>query len=282
MNGRSESCICVAGWHFPETTFRALREIQGLDVFLVSHRPLREIPAAVLDSVPRENVLVAPNRGYDWGCYEQFRRWGRWKDYRYVFFMHDDVDVLSPGFVPASIALLERHSVVGNSRMSTARNVTEVAPEGYLHSAWKPPARSFRHDNVRGSFFATTRDALERLGGFEVFWDRFGFSCATGNLSTRASCAKWEHLFGDRCFGFLSETPCKSPFIHEHVRGQAEGAANEPANSAGRFRRWAINDVYSRFGKVAMACYWGETGAWKKRAVLALAKPVVWLFCGNG
>ena len=282
MNEPAPICVCVAGWHFQEEVYRALRQIREVDVFLVSHRPLGEVPAPIQALIGTENILVAPNRGYDWGCYEQFRRWGRWKNYSHVIFMHDDIEILSPDFVAACREMLKRHPVVGNSRMSTARNATELAPETYLHSAWKPSSRSFRHDNVRGSFVATTREALDRLGSFEVFWDRWGLTPATGNLSTKASCGKWQHVMGEQCFGFLSETPCASPYIHEYVRGKPDGGDGPPSDSAGWLRRWAINDVYSRFGKLAMAGYWGETGWWKKHFLAAVAKPIVWFFCGKG
>lgn len=281
MNESARICVCVAGWHFQEGPYQALCQIPELDVFIVSHRPIGEVPGTIKALIGSENILVAPNKGYDWGCYEQFRRWGRWRDYQYIFFMHDDIDILSPGFVTKCIDMLQHHSVVGNSRMSTARNITEIAPEGYLHSNWKPTSRSFRHDNVRGSFFATTRDALQQLGSFEVFWDRFSLSCGTGNLSTKASCGKWQDLLGDKCFGFLSDIPCKSSFIHEHVRGRTEGSNDTSRDSMGWFRIWAINDVYSRFGKRYMASYWGETCALEKHILLKLAKPLIWFFCGK-
>lgn len=281
MSGNARICACVAGWHFQEGPYHALCKIPELDVYLVSHRPLNEVPATILTLIGSDNILVASNKGYDWGCYEQFRRWGRWKDYEYVFFMHDDIDILSPDFVTACKEMLKKHYVVGNGRMSFARNTTEIAPEGYMHATWKPPSRHFRHDNVRGSFFATTSLALSKLGHFEVFWDRFNITSSTGNLSTKATCARWEHAIGPNCFGFLSELPLKSSFLNEHVRGRVVEERPNDNDWKAYLRHLIINVCYSRFGKLYMACYWREKLTVLRYPILGIGYIVSFLFAAS-
>lgn len=216
--GRDNVCVCVAGWHFPEDFFRSLHGARGIEVYVVSHQPRACVPAHVFETVPADRLLMAPNTGYDWGCFQQFLDTGRWRAFDAVAFIHDDVQILDPGVFAAGVEQLKRHAVVANGRIEAPRAWTDTHPESYIHASWIPP-RGYVHDVVRGSFFMATRSVLERIGFLDVFWDRYNVTSFFGNWSTRASCARWQHLFGPDCFGFLSQSGCISDFLVEHIRG---------------------------------------------------------------
>jgi len=219
MNSKaSKTCLCIAGWHFPAETFQMLKEILNTDVFVVSHQPRSKIPEHVFATVGANRVLITPNLGHDWGCYQQFIASGNWKDYETVAFMHDDVTILDPSLLAAGREKFDQHAVVANGVIESPRAWTDTHPESYIHASWLPPAH-YIHDVVRGSFFMMSRQILERIGFLDVFWDRYIISSFFGNWSTRASCARWQHMFGQKCFGFLSETGCISQYLIEQVRG---------------------------------------------------------------
>ena len=134
--------------------------------------------------------------------------------------MHDDINIKRYDFIEKVKVLLDCYTVVGNGRNSLPKNWPATHPESYFHSSWYPPELSFVHDTIRGSFFATTRDSLNKLEKFEVFWDRYHASTYFGNWSLRATCAKWQYHYGTDCFGFLSDQSLESKWLLELVRGQ--------------------------------------------------------------
>jgi hypothetical protein len=97
---------------------------------------------------------------------------------------------------------------------------------------------SFEHDTVRGSFVATSREVLARLGSFEVFWDRMRLNVRFGNWSLLSTCGKLTEMFGERTFGFLSEDYRASRYIAEHERG--------PENANVALSRWSPRDWLTR------------------------------------
>jgi hypothetical protein len=58
---------------------------------------------------------------------------------------------------------------------------------------------------------ATTRESLEILNGFDVFWDRFALSIGFGNWSLIATCGKMQHIFGPEFVAYLGEKYGESP-----------------------------------------------------------------------
>ena len=212
--------ICITGWHYPRESYARIAAGRLGDVYVVSHRSRAQTPTWLSEHLPSERVLVEPNAGYDWGCFQQFLERNVWKDYEYIFFMHDDLSITDLGFVEASKELMATGcKVIGNGRNSAKRDWPRTHIECYAHSSWIPPSMSFEHDTVRGSFLATSRDVLERLGSFEVFWDRMRLSVRFGNWSMISTCGKLTDVFGEKTFGFLSEKYRASCFITEHERG---------------------------------------------------------------
>jgi hypothetical protein len=134
--------------------------------------------------------------------------------------MHDDLTIKDIGFVEACVALMRGgYKVIGNGRNSRKLDFLVTHLHAYAHSSWMPPSVSFRHDTVRGSFFGTSREVLEKVRSFEVFWDRFHLHIRFGNWSLLSTCGKLQWLFGEKTFGFLSEDYRRSPFIVEEERG---------------------------------------------------------------
>lgn len=217
--------LCITGWHYPEQSYARIASISDADVYVVSHKLKHEVPSWVFGLVPPGHILFEPNIGYDWGCYQQFIESGLWKNHEYIFFLHDDLVINDTGFVDSAIELLKGgKKFIGNG----VNNRKTDWPRDYRHVyaplGWEPPDESFTHETLRGSFIATTREALEQLDGFEVFWDWMHLNVGFGNWSLITTCGKIEHVFGPGCFGFLGEAYCKSDYLVEEVRG---GCAND-------------------------------------------------------
>jgi hypothetical protein len=221
-------CICIAGWHFPEEFFRALAIVRDADLYLVSHQPCSKIPDYVFSTIPAGNLFIEPNFGYDWGCYQQFLEKGIWVKYTHIVFMHDDVIIMRPDFIPDGLNRLKCHSVVGNHRPAPPTNWPGSHPESYFHASWRPLQRSFVHEVVRGSFFMTTTESLIKLECFEVFWDRWHSAIYFGNWSLRASCAKWQDRCGINCFDYFTNNLLESDYIRELYRGGESNAIANP------------------------------------------------------
>jgi hypothetical protein len=233
-----------------------------------------EVPREVFEFVAPSRFLYRPNLGYDWGCYQQFLETNIWRDYDYTFFMHDDITVKHLGFVERSIELLEAdHGVIGNGRVAGRR----VWPNAvYAHASWKPP-RHFVHDAVRGSFFATRRSSLEALGRFEVFWDPWHLTPRFGNWSLLASCAKWEHRLGERCFQFLSEEYRHSEYLEEDVRG---GQTAQSRTLGSQLRKQLVQLIL-KMCDFYMMVYWREKTVWGGPVALYPVERVIKFIAGT-
>lgn len=212
--------VCITGWHFGREFYSQIHQLQDADVFIVSHKKKSSVPAFVFEFFPENHILFRKNVGYDWGCYQQFLETDIWKRYEYIFFMHDDVKILDLAFKNESVRLLGNgYAFVGNGRNSDKRDWPQTHLAHYAHSSWMPSSLSFQHDTMRGSFFSTTRDALKKLGKFEVFWDKFNLNMSFGNWSLISSCGKIQALFGAKAYVFLSNDYRTSSFMIEHERG---------------------------------------------------------------
>lgn len=271
--------FCITGWHYSDReNYRKLTAIEDATLFIISHKKSEQIPAWIYDFVKPENVLVQPNFGYDWGCYQQFLRWEKWQDFDYIFFMHDDVKIKDIGFVEACLERLNKYAVIGNGRVKPPRNWPQEMPQCYAHSRWKPAIGDFTHDVVRGSFFATTRQALEAIGDFEIFWDPWHLTVGFGNWSLRATCGKWQSILSDRdCFGFLSETYCESQWISEFYRGGIEENQAPVSNTQSLKKlltRWVLG-----ISTLHVEAYWHRNPA--RSILLAFTGFFVAIFSGN-
>jgi hypothetical protein len=216
-------CFCLTGWHFREDIYARLSEVTKKDIFVVSHRPPHMIPNFVFTYIKNRHIFYEANLGYDWGCYQQFIAKHIWKSYDVTFFLHDDLLVHNVDFIPHTLDLLNGGaSVVGNGRNSRHLSWPETHTACYAHSQWVPPSLKFQHDTVRGSFLATTAQAIDQMQNFEVFWDPNHFCIRFGNHSLIATSGKFQYLFGERCFAFLGSDYLDSPYIIEEERGGQE------------------------------------------------------------
>ena len=247
--------FCITGWHYPQEFFTTVTSLSEVDIYVVSHQKRNQVPRYVFDLIAEDRFLFRPNLGYDWGCYQQFLNSGIWKNYDTLFFMHDDVEIHDLGFVQRTIQLLEDHAVIGNGVGAGSVSYTGVNkhPYAYAHSRWKPDTFTYQHYTVRGSYFATTRDVLERLGKFEVYWDPFLLNIGFGNWSTKASCGKLESIYGESCFGFLSHNFGSSEYITEFYRGDKLGAGTKKVG----FKK-DLYDFLKRISIIYLEIYYRE------------------------
>lgn len=217
-------CVCVSGWHYNREIYEDLSSLPYLDVFVFSHQPITQVPDWLYELIPQERIFIEPNIGYDWGAYQQFIEKGIYREYTHVFFLHDDVILIDLTLFEVCCSLIDEQGggcVIGNGRVSSHRDWPRKFIYCYAHSNWKPPAWDFCHDTVRGSFLATSSEALKKIGSFEVLWDRHGyFGVGAGNWSLRATSGKIQFALGENAFVFLSETYRNSSFLQEMERGQ--------------------------------------------------------------
>ena len=277
-NPMNKSAFCITGWHYPPEFYQSLSALTGADLYIVSHKRRRDIPDFIFDLVDKDMILVRPNIGYDWGCYQQFLRTKLWRKYETIFFIHDDVDILDLGFIEETKILLQQHAVIGNGVNQGAVSYASVNkhPYAYAHSSWKPNFFNFSHYTVRGSFFATTRDVLEKMGSFEVYWDLFKLNIGFGNWSTKATCGKLEDLYGEECFGFLSDTFGRSKYLVEFYRGEIKEIIKENTG----FK----NDLYAflkRISTIYLEIYFRLRKIRLRSVWLAVFKFFLWPFSGR-
>lgn len=262
------ACIALKGWHYHPGVLEALASIADVDVYVVSHKARSAVPESVYRYLPADRVFFEPDVGYDWGSYQQFIEKGLYRRYEYVFLMHDDLIIKDGGFVEASVRLLEGGaSFVGNGRNDHRTNFPELIPWRYAHAAWKPPSPSFRHETMRGSFLATTAEALDRVGSFEVFWDWPHLANGFANWSLIATCARLQHMFGAGCFAFLSQTYLESPYLTELVRGGLVRASHRnalyaAASTASQKANAGFMKTYRALCHLYMKRYWAQDRAW--------------------
>lgn len=212
--------ICLTGWYFNEDVYRQLFEVASIDIFVVVHKQRDQVPAFLFEQIPEERIIFQKNIGYDWGSYQQFIATGLWREYDFIFFMHDDLAIKSLDFIPHTIDLLQAgKKVVGNGRNAQYLNWPHSHPFCYGHSTWLPPSRQFQHDTIRGSFLAMNSNTLKKINHFEIFWDPYHLTVRFGNHSLIATCGKIQALFGESSFGFLSETYLDSEYMTELERG---------------------------------------------------------------
>jgi hypothetical protein len=250
---KNKIAFCVTGWHFPTNFYSRIKDIPNIDIFIVCHKSKNDLPAIIQESFPPESILLKPNFGYDWGCFQQFLETNIWRSYEYVFFMHDDINILNSDFVEPCLELLRNgFSLVGNGRPFDKRDWPRTHLPYYAHSAWKPPSANFEHDIVRGSFFVTNRETLDKMGSFEVFWDKFRLSIGFGNYSLLATCGKFSDTIGQKSFAFLSDQYRSSKYIMEFERGND---SDNMANHKKKNRDYLFNSFFMSWFKMLCTSY---------------------------
>lgn len=239
--------LCVAGWHFGKEFYAQLGKLSEFDIFIVSHKSPHSIPSYIKRYVKPNRILFEPNLGYDWGCYQQFIAKRNQLGYQFdiIFFMHDDLIIHNQNFISKTVELLgEGAIIVGNGRNSLYKAWPKTHLFCYAHSVWIPPSLDFEHETVRGSFFATTAEALREIQSFEIFWDPRRLSLRFGNHSLIATCGKFQQIFGSKCFGFLGESYLTTPYLTEIERG-GQGVVS----TLTLFQKMTI-ELYHRLGRL--------------------------------
>jgi hypothetical protein len=183
--------------------------------------------------------------------------------------MHDDIKIHDFGFIQEASTLLKKFVVIGNGRGEGGVSYTSVRghPYAYAHSSWKPSSFEFNHPTVRGSFFATTREVINQIRKFEVYWDPFKISIGFGNWSTKATCGKVAEMFGSDSFGYFSDTFGSSPYITEFIRGEEGGELHRISGVNKSFY-----DLIKRISRVYVELLYKEK---------ELHPRTLWLICFN-
>jgi hypothetical protein len=268
-----KACICLVGWYFQQELLEALQSISGVHLYVISHQPPEAVPNNILNTFTENQLFFERNTGYDWGAYQQFIMKGIWENFETVFFMHDDITLMDASVFSICHDTIQSHNgtiVIGNGRNSTKRDWPITHIQSYAHSLWKPPAWSFEHDTVRGSFFALSSSVLEQIKQFEIFWDRKNFiGVGAGNHSLRATCGKIQHILGGEPFHFLSETYRQSSYLIELKRGQ-ELLSHKQVSLAWK----GMNKALVLFSRMLMTRYM-DSGPDNKRR---LAELMQWVY----
>lgn len=257
------ACLCIVGWYFRQDLLVTLKTIPGLQLYILSHKPRNTVPEWIWDHISEKDLLFDRNIGYDWGAYQQFLDKGVWSEFDTVFFMHDDINIVDPSVFQHCDKLLHASSknfVIGNGRVTTKRDWPLTHIQSYAHSSWKPPSWDFKHDTVRGSFFALSKAALSQIGSFEILWDRRKLiGVGAGNYSLRATCGKIQFILGEDSFLFLSESYRHSSFIIELERGEPKIV--QPRHS---IKQKIATRILFLFSKTMMTFYMNGTHSQKQ------------------
>jgi len=221
QKGAKRVVCCIVGWHFPPATYLTSNFPAHLDLYLLSHKPIKDIPSWVFELIPNDRIIVRSNIGYDWGAYQQFIEAVEIDSYETVVFMHDDVEILSSDVFEEVYLTLEKVVIVGVKRNPPSDYTKLLTPAILGHMDVIPARKYVVYPIVRGSFFAMRVSALQAIHQFPVFWDRFGIDIAYGNHSLNAFCCLMAMKFGGKNFGYLDDSWSAriKPSIRELKRG---------------------------------------------------------------
>jgi hypothetical protein len=264
-----KDCVfCVLGWHFHRHVLKQLTGIARGDVYILSHRPISEVPDFVSGFIGEDRIIARPNIGYDWGGYQQFLETNVWRNYHYVYFLHDDLIISDVSFVEHCIKMLDGGKKFIGNGLIRQDHWPQSRVVCYAHASWGPPSVKWRHRVIRGSFIATTRESLELLNGFDVFWDRFRLSIGFGNWSLVATCGKMQHIFGYESIAYLGDSYGGSPYITELHRG---GDLGEDENHKKKQRAAILAMAF----KVCVRAYvWCRRSSWRAPLGFFFGLPV--------
>jgi hypothetical protein len=214
-----KTAIIVVGWHYNLSVYQEIAKIRGVtSLYVSSHKKKVEAFKKMVEKAGFK-ISEFENKGFDWGAYQQWLDLGLWKQFDYVFFMHDDILVKNYELVNECLKIFKTKdiNIIGNSKNANGYNDWgETHSAYYNHSDWKP-SLGFKHLTVRGSFFGVKKSVLEAINGkFEINWK--AENLRSGNTSLVATCGKIAELAGNK-FHYLSETYLESPYLMELERG---------------------------------------------------------------
>jgi hypothetical protein len=258
------------GWYFPQEFYQVLAQVSGMDIFIICHRSVNEIPEPIHKIIPVSNLIETTNIGYDWGGYQQFLERNLYLNYDFCFFCHDDIQIKRDDIFKTCMDLLSSDTgapqIIGNGKQTQKRDWPKTHIQSYAHSRWKPPSWTFEHDTVRGSFWATTREVLRKIYPLEVFWDRHKIiGVGAGNWSLRATCGKAQDVLGNKAFSYLSETYMTSEYLEEYPRGSMNYQKTKmPAG-------WIIqNRIVVIYARILMTLYMNSHSIEEKNRLASL------------
>ncbi len=212
-------CFCVLGWHFQAEFYEQLWPLPG-DKYIISHRAPEFFDARdplFIRLQPR--LYFCANQGLEWGGYHQFNAMGRYLDYDFVVYMHDDVIIKDASLVSAVREKFQNEpgvQVIGNGRNGSD---WEFRFGKYRERMPYDEADDFIVRTVRGSFFAARSTIFEKLGNFPVHWR--AKKMTHGNLSLRNFGYLVSKHFGRESIAYLeAESWLETKYLVELQRGE--------------------------------------------------------------
>lgn len=226
--------IIIAGWYFYKNGFyESIIDIASkdndVDVFISSHKKINDIDSSVLSlihKIPRCTIIYFENYGYDWGMYSKAISFigGNYKDYKYICFIQDDVEIIDLDFLNVFINHIESKNlkVLGNSF-----NVKEY-PFKLTHphviewlrlSEWQYSIKSESWSTVRGSFFVVKSEIFDFIKSIPY---KIGHHSGFGNWGVISFSGMVSDLFGINSISTISNEYLRSDYIIEYYRGEKQ------------------------------------------------------------
>ncbi|HIH31567.1 TPA: methyltransferase domain-containing protein [Candidatus Woesearchaeota archaeon] len=226
--------IIIAGWHYSDSNCDFYEKIQKLsenfnnvDIFIASHRSLSNIDKKALKIIKKIKnckIYAFQNIGYDWGAFSQAIDYIKKTElsYEYIFFMHDDIEIININFLDIFSQFIEKEKIVmaGNSENQILHSFQKTHPhiiEWAKQSEWGVKINSKRWSTIRGSFFATKKEVFDRIKKIPF---KKGSDVRFGNWSLIIFCGLVSDIFGENSTKSISKTYLVSPYIVEYERGK--------------------------------------------------------------
>jgi len=223
--------IVVCGWYFRypllyEAVHLEAQACAGVsaELFIASHKNKTEVSPCITKTLEdfKWTVLWFDNEGWEWGAYQQFIRWqeSRSKYSDYYLFLHDDIQIVKPGFIAAFMKRIQSGAkLVGNSPSVAPdkQNRHRYPEDALLAEQHGFPLKSEKWKVVRGSCFFTTHEVAHSiLGKMPV---KKGKRIELANSSLRIFGALVTERYGIEAIQYMGTTPRASEYVLEEFRG---------------------------------------------------------------
>ncbi len=232
----------IVGWHFLRNgfyeTLEKLSHRGDIEFLIASHQPEDAIDREWLRfirSIPQCQIHFFENIGFDWGAYSQAidALQEQVRSYKYVFFMHDDIEIIDEHVIEAFTKFMEEEHllVAGNCRNPQNHPFPKTHPqviEWARLSHWNIELRSERWSTVRGSFFVVNPVIFGKIPRIPF---QHGSDAVLGNWSVVVFGGLIADHFGSTTLRTISQQALASPYVIEYHRGIGEDASHKIAEN---------------------------------------------------
>lgn len=225
--------IIITGWHYSNNKFyndikRVSDKFTNADVFISSHKPMSEIDKKTLETIKKiKNCKIHSfeNIGYDWGAFSQALDYLKKTklNYKYIFFMHDDIEIKNIDFLDIFSQFIEKEKIVVAGNCKNQNQFLHPWPKTHPYiiewarqSEWKIEISSKAWNTVRGSFFVAKKEIFKKIKKIPF---KKGNNIRFGNWSLITFAGEVSDKFGKDSIKAISENYLVSPYITEYERG---------------------------------------------------------------